>query len=57
VVIELRECNDDVQLVVTKTLAKRRPRSSPITASRCDWKLDRGRAMESSEENDEQGQI
>jgi hypothetical protein len=57
VVVELRECNDNVQLVVTKMLAKRCPRSCPIPASRCDWKLDRGRAMESSEENDEQGQI
>jgi hypothetical protein len=57
VVGELRECNEDIQLVVTKMLAKRRPRSCPITASRCDWKLDRGHAVESSEENNEQGQI
>jgi hypothetical protein len=30
VVIELRECDDDVQLVVTKMLAKRRPRFCPV---------------------------
>jgi hypothetical protein len=49
--------HDGVQESTARSMAKLRPRSCPVMASRCDWKLDRGRAVESLEENDEQGQI
>jgi hypothetical protein len=48
---------DDDQESTARSMAKRRPWFCPVTVSGGDWKLDRGHAVQGSEESDEQGQI
>jgi hypothetical protein len=48
---------DGVQESTSMTMAKRRPWLRPAAVSRCGWRLDRGLAMQGSEEYDEQGRI